>query len=62
MMVFEPAFVKANVGDIVHFVPTSPGHNVEAIDGMLPQGVAPFAGAMEKPFDLIAAQAWGYME
>ena len=35
-MVFEPAFVKAAVGDTVTFVSTDKGHNVEAIADMLP--------------------------
>jgi pseudoazurin len=39
LMVFEPAYVSAAVGDTVKFVPTNPGHNSEPIDGMLPAGV-----------------------
>lgn len=41
-MVFEPAFVKAAVGDTVTFMSTDKGHNVEGIEGMLPAGVAAF--------------------
>jgi pseudoazurin len=41
-MVFEPAFVTAAVGDTINFIPTDPGHNVEAIKGMLPEGVEVF--------------------
>lgn len=48
-MVFEPAFVHANVGDTVHFV-ASPSHNAETIPDMLPAGVAPTAGGMNKEF------------
>lgn len=44
MMVFEPAFVKVAPGDTVRFVATDKGHNVESIDGMLPDGAEPFAG------------------
>lgn len=50
MMVFEPAYVKVDVGDTVRFVPTNPGHNAETIDGMLPPGVPASAGAMNKEF------------
>lgn len=50
MMVFEPAFVQAAVGDSVHFVPTDPGHNAETIDGMVPEGVTEPAGAMGKEY------------
>lgn len=44
MMVFEPAFVKIAAGDSVRFVATDKGHNAESVDGMLPEGVEPFAG------------------
>lgn len=52
MMVFEPALVKASPGDTVTFVPTNPSHNAQTIKGMLPAGVAPSAGAMNKSFTL----------
>jgi pseudoazurin len=42
VMVFEPAFVKIASGDTVKFVATDKGHNVEAINGMLPDGAATF--------------------
>lgn len=51
-MVFEPGYVQAAVGDVVRFVPTSPSHNAQIIPGMVPDGVAPTAGQMSKPFDL----------
>jgi pseudoazurin len=54
-MVFVPAFVKANPGDTVRFVPTSVAHNAELIPAMLPAGVAPSKGAMGKPFDLVVS-------
>ncbi len=44
-MVFEPAFVKAAVGDTVTFISTDKGHNVEDIKGLLPEGVEPFKSA-----------------
>ena len=45
-MVFEPAFIKAAVGDTITFVSADKGHNVEGIKGMLPDGVEPFKSAM----------------
>jgi pseudoazurin len=51
-MVFEPAFTKAAVGDTVHFVSVDKGHNVEAITGMLPDGVEPFKSKMSEDFTL----------
>jgi pseudoazurin len=41
-MVFEPAFVEAQPGDVIVFVPTDKGHDVASIEGMLPDGVEPF--------------------
>jgi pseudoazurin len=45
-MVFEPAFVKAAVGDTITFQSTDKGHNVEGIEGMLPEGVEAFKSKM----------------
>ncbi len=51
-MVFEPAFVKAAVGDTVTFISTDKGHNVEGIEGMLPEGAEEFKSAMGKDYVL----------
>lgn len=51
-MVFEPAFIKAMPGDTVRFLPTDPSHNAETIPTMLPAGVAPSKGMMNKEFTL----------
>jgi pseudoazurin len=50
MMVFEPELLKVAPGDTVRFVPTNPGHNVESIKGMIPDGAEPFAGKVGKEF------------
>ncbi|WP_418594964.1 pseudoazurin [Ponticoccus sp. (in: a-proteobacteria)] len=52
VMVFEPAFVKAEPGDVIHFLPTDKGHNVESIDGMLPDGVEGFKTKFNDAFEL----------
>ncbi|MGC9370640.1 MAG: pseudoazurin [Paracoccaceae bacterium] len=52
VMVFEPAFVTAEPGDVVHFVPVDMGHNVESIDGMLPEGVDGFKTKFNEEFEL----------
>ena len=54
--VFEPALVKADVGDKVHYVPSDPSHNAEIIPGMLPAGVTPAKGAMGKEFVLTVSK------
>src|SRR4030095_5001316 len=48
IMVVEPNVVKIAPGDSVHFVAADKGHNVESIDGMIPEGAAPFKGEMNK--------------
>lgn len=52
IMVFQPAFVEAAVGDTVTFVPTDKGHDAASIDGMLPDGAQPFKGEMSKPITI----------
>jgi pseudoazurin len=48
VMVFEPSVIKIAPGDTVHFVATDKGHNVESIDGMLPEGAETFKSEMNK--------------
>lgn len=48
MMVFEPALVKIEPGDIVKFVASDKSHNAESIKTMLPAGAVPFAGKMNE--------------
>ncbi|MGC3939691.1 pseudoazurin [Roseobacter sp. EG26] len=51
-MVFEPAYVAAQPGDIIHFISTDKGHNAESIDGMLPDGVEAFKSKLGADFEL----------
>ena len=60
LYVFEPAFVKADVGDKVHFKPTDPSHNAETIPGMLPGGVAASKGVIGKEFVLTVTKPGVY--
>lgn len=55
-MVFEPAFVKAKPGDRIRYVPTDPSHNAETIATMLPAGVAPSKGGMNKEWVLTVSK------
>jgi pseudoazurin len=48
MMVFEPSFLKIASGDTVHFLASDKGHNVMSVDGMMPEGAAPFQGKMNE--------------
>ena len=55
-MVFEPAFVAAQTGDTITFVPTSKGHNAETIKGMFPDGFEGFKSGMNKEFSVTLDQ------
>jgi pseudoazurin len=47
-MVFEPSYLKITPGDTVRFLATDKGHNVLSIEGMSPDGAAPFRGKMNE--------------
>lgn len=47
-MVFEPATVKAAVGDTIVFVPVDKGHDAASVKGMIPEGAAEFKGKMNE--------------
>ena len=46
VMVFEPAFVQAQPGDTITFVPTDGGHNAATLEDLVPEGAEPFEGGM----------------
>ncbi len=56
MMVFQPAFVKAEPGDVIHFVPTDKSHNVEAIKDILPEGVETFKSKINEEYSLTVTE------
>lgn len=58
-MVFEPDFVRAEIGDTIRFVPTDKSHNAETIKGMLPEGVAGFKGKINEEF-VFTVEAEGF--
>ena len=51
-MVFEPAFIKAQPGDVVKFIPTDKSHNVELWKEMLPEGVEQVKGKINQELDI----------
>ncbi|MEJ6399131.1 pseudoazurin [Yoonia sp. 208BN28-4] len=51
-MVFEPAFVQAQPGDIVKFIVTDRGHNAELNDGMFPDGAEQFTGRINEEIEV----------
>ena len=56
MMVFEPAFVKAEPGDVIRFIPTDKSHNVESIKDILPEGVETFKSKINEEFSLTVTE------
>lgn len=59
---FDPPLVRIAPGDTVHFVAEGKGHNAESIDGMIPDGAQPFAGAVGEDLivRLTAPGVYGY--
>ena len=47
-MVYSKKVVKVDIGDIVFWKSTKPGHNVEFIKGGVPEGVGKFRSAISK--------------
>jgi pseudoazurin len=52
IMVFEPAFLEVAPGDTVRFRAVDKGHNAASIDGMMPDGAAPWSGGLSKDVDV----------
>jgi pseudoazurin len=52
IMVFEPAFLEIAPGDTVHFRAVATGHNAASIEGMKPDGAAPWKGGLSKDVDV----------
>lgn len=47
-MVFEPGFLKAELGDTITFVPENSSHYVQSY--AVPDGAAPWRSELDKPF------------
>lgn len=60
-MVFEPATVKAAVGDVITFVPVDKGHDAAAVKEMLPEGVADFKGKMSEAVKVTVEKEGAYV-
>ena len=49
-MIFEPSFIKAQVGDNIIFLPTDKGHMAASIKGLIPKGAKKFKSKINKKF------------
>ena len=57
---FEPQQLKIQPGDTVHFVAKDKGHNVETIEGMIPDGASPFKSGFGQDFTVTFTKAGVY--
>lgn len=48
VMVFEPAVLYVNLGDVIHFEPTDYAHNSESIESLKPEGSVNWQGKLSK--------------
>jgi pseudoazurin len=48
MFQLDPALLRIQPGDTVHFVAKDKGHNVQSVVGMIPDGAEPFKGQTNK--------------
>ena len=60
-MVFEPATVKAAVGDVITFVPVDKGHDAAAVKDTIPEGAADFKGKMNETVKLTVEKEGAYV-
>ena len=52
-MVFEPGFLKVNVGDKVNFVANDVSHNSESVEGLIPSGATGWKGDLNENVSVV---------
>ncbi len=50
-MVFSQELIRAEVGDIIRFVPTDKSHNAQSVKDALPEGQEPFRGRVNQAIE-----------
>ena len=53
VMIFDPPFLKANVGDTVTFLPTDMLHNSQSVPGLIPSSANSWNGAMNEKITVV---------
>ena len=48
IMVFDPPFLRADVGDTVTFIPADALHNSKSVSNFIPSSATPWEGAMDE--------------
>lgn len=55
-MVFSQELIRADVGDVIRFVPTDSAHNAQSVRDALPEGQEPFRGRMNQPVEYVVTE------
>ena len=56
-MVFSQELIRAEVGDVIKFVPTDKSHNAQSVKNALPDGQKKFKGKMNKAIEYLVTEA-----
>lgn len=60
-MVFEPGFLKVNVGDKVNFVANDISHNSESVEGLIPSGATGWKGDLNENVSVVIDEEGVYV-
>lgn len=55
-MVFSQELVRAEVGDVIRFLPTDKSHNAQSVKGALPDGQKAFKGKQNKEVEYLITE------
>ena len=56
-MVFSQELIRAELGDVIKFVPTDKSHNAQSVKNALPDGQKKFKGKMNKEVEYLVTEA-----
>ena len=56
-MVFSQELIRAELGDVIKFVPTDKSHNAQSVKNALPDGQEKFKGKMNKEIEYLVTEA-----
>ena len=56
-MVFSRELIRAELGDVIKFVPTDKSHNAQSVKNALPDGQKKFKGKMNKEIEYLVTEA-----
>ena len=56
-MVFSQELIRAEIGDVVRFVPTDKSHNAQSLKNALPEGQEAFKGKMNKEVEYVITES-----